>query len=63
MNYLSEIGDLKVRLSLDNAQFDRSVKSMNTTLKAMGQEIRGLQNKGKEWGSTVDGLKQKTRCL
>ncbi|GAB0170552.1 phage tail tape measure protein [Lysinibacillus sp. CTST325] len=56
---MAEIGDLKVKLSLDNAQFDRSVKSMNTTLKAMGQEIRGLQNKGKEWSSSIDGLKQK----
>lgn len=56
---MADIGDLKVKLSLDNAQFERSVTSMNKTLQAMGQEIRGLQNKGKDWGSSIDGLRQK----
>lgn len=56
---MTEIGNLAVRLSLDNAQFERSVKSMNTTLKAMGQEIRTLQNKGKDWGASLEGLRSK----
>lgn len=54
-----EVGDLRVRLSLDDAAFGRSITSMNRTLQAMGQEIRGLQNRGKEWGSSIDGLKTK----
>lgn len=54
-----DVGNLRVRLSLDNAQFERSIASMNRTLQAMGQEIRGLQNRGREWGSSIDGLRQK----
>ncbi|QDP99420.1 phage tail tape measure protein [Lysinibacillus fusiformis] len=54
-----DVGNLRVKLSLDNAQFERSVASMNRTLQAMGQEIRGLQNRGREWGSSIDGLRQK----
>ena len=56
---MADVGDLRVKLSLDNAQFERSVASMNRTLQAMGQEIRGLQNRGKEWGSSITGLSQK----
>ncbi|WP_052344227.1 phage tail tape measure protein [Bacillus ndiopicus] len=56
---MSEIGNLSVRLSLDNAQFERSVKSMSTTLKAIGQEIRTLQNRGKDWGASIEGLQAK----
>ncbi|MFJ5768150.1 phage tail tape measure protein [Lysinibacillus sp. NPDC093210] len=56
---MADVGDLRVRLSLDNAQFERSVASMNRTLQAMGQEIRGLQNRGREWGSTIEGLRSK----
>ncbi len=56
---MADVGDLRVKLSLDNAQFERSVASMNRTLQTMGQEIRGLQNRGKEWGSSIDGLKSK----
>ncbi|WP_107838625.1 phage tail tape measure protein [Metasolibacillus meyeri] len=54
-----DVGNLRVKLSLDNAQFERSVASMNRTLQAIGQEIRGLQNRGREWGSSIDGLRQK----
>src|SRR5690606_5766802 len=56
---MAEVGDLRVKLSLDTAQFDKSMASMNRTLQAMGQEIRGLQNKGKDWGASLDGLRQK----
>lgn len=56
---MAEVGDLKVKLSLDNAQFERSITQMNKTLQAMGQEIRTLQNKGQAWGSSLDGLKSK----
>lgn len=56
---MAEVGDLRVKLSLDNAQFEKSITSMNRTLQAVGQEIRGLQNKGKDWGASLDGLKQK----
>lgn len=56
---MADVGDLRVRLSLDNAQFERSVASMNRTLQAIGQEIRGLQNRGREWGSTIEGLRSK----
>lgn len=56
---MADVGDLRVKLSLTSADFERSVANMNRTLKAMGQEIRGLQNRGKEWGSSIEGLKQK----
>lgn len=56
---MAEVGNLAVRLSLDNTQFEKSIASMNRTLQAVGQEIRGLQNKGKDWGASLDGLKQK----
>ncbi|MEK4128548.1 phage tail tape measure protein [Solibacillus sp. FSL W8-0474] len=56
---MAEVGNLAVRLSLDNAQFEKSIASMNRTLQAMGQEVRGLQNKGKDWGASLDGLRQK----
>lgn len=58
-----EVGNLRVRLSLDNAQFERSAASMNRTLQAMGQEIRGLQNRGREWGSSIEGLRTKQEAL
>lgn len=54
-----DVGNLRVRLSMNSADFDRSIASMNRTLRAMGQEIRGLQNRGREWGSSIDGLRTK----
>ena len=56
---MADVGDLRVRLSLDDAQFGRSITSMNRTLQAMGQEIRGLQNRGKDWGNSINGLRTK----
>lgn len=56
---MAEVGNLSVRLSLDNAQFERSIASMNRTLTAMGQELRGLQNRGSEWGNSLEGLRTK----
>ena len=56
---MAEVGNLSVSMSLDDVNFQRSLASMNRSLLALGQEIKGLQNKGKDWGSSLDGLRQK----
>lgn len=56
---MSEVGNLSVKIGMDSAQFERSVASLNRSLLAMGQELKGIQNKGKEWGNSIDGLKAK----
>lgn len=58
-----EVGDLKVKLSLDSAQFDKSISSMERTMRAVGNELKGLKNKGSEWGSSITGLRSKQDTL
>lgn len=58
-----EVGSLRVKLGLDNAQFDRSVASLNKQLQMVGQEFRTLQNKGKDWGNSLEGLRSKQTKL
>lgn len=56
---MAEVGKLNVSMSLDDANFQRSLASMNRSLLALGQEIKGLQNKGKDWGNSLEGLRKK----
>lgn len=58
-----EVGNLKVKLGMDDAEFKKSLSSMERNLKTLGQQFRTLQNKGKDWGSTIDGLKSKQSKL
>ena len=51
-----EVGNLAVRLSLDSANFEQSMSSINRNLKALGQEMRGNQNLGRDWGNSIAGL-------
>ena len=59
----TEVGNLAVKLSLDSANFERSMSSIDRNLKAMGQEMRGLQNHGKTWGNSIAGLTTKQEGL
>lgn len=54
-----EIGALKVSLSLDSADFSRSMASVDRNLKTLGQEMRISQSRGKEWGNSITGLSTK----
>jgi len=59
-----EIGKLKVSLSLDGgAEFNRSLSSAERNLKTMGGELAILRQKGKDWGSSIDGLKTRQETL
>ncbi|TDL34580.1 hypothetical protein E2R51_02360 [Jeotgalibacillus sp. S-D1] len=58
-----EVGKLKVSLSLDSANFERSMASTERNIKTMGQELSILRNKGKDWGDSVEGLKTRQEAL
>ncbi len=59
-----EIGKLKVSLSLDGgAEFNRSLSSAERNLKTMGGELAIIRQKGKEWGSSIEGLKTRQETL
>lgn len=60
---MTEVGNLRVNLGLDSAQFDRSITSLNRQLQTVGQEFRTLQNKGKDWGNSLEGLRSKQTKL
>ncbi|QFF98789.1 phage tail tape measure protein [Psychrobacillus glaciei] len=58
-----EVGRLKVSLSIDSANFEKSISSIDRNLKAMGQEMASARNKGKDWGSSISGLTTKQDTL
>lgn len=59
----TEVGSLAVKLSLNSADFTKSMASIDRNLKAMGQEMRGMQNHGKAWGNSITGLTTKQEGL
>lgn len=58
-----EVGNLKVKLALDGADFQRSMASVDRSLKTLGQEMRINQNRGKEWGQSLQGLSTRKEAL
>jgi len=58
-----DIGNLAIKLSIDSAKFEQSMASIDRNLKAMGQEMRGLQNHGNAWGQSTAGLTSKQDAL
>ncbi|RDU35482.1 phage tail tape measure protein [Neobacillus piezotolerans] len=60
---MEEIGALKVSLSLESADFTRSMASIDRNLKTLGGELATIRNKGKEWGESIQGLTTKQDAL
>lgn len=58
-----EVGNLAVRISLDSANFEQSMASINRNLRTLGQEMRGNQNLGRDWGNSIAGLTTKQDTL
>jgi phage-related minor tail protein len=60
---MKRIGDLSVRVSLDATNINQSTQQINRNLKTLGGEMSIIRNKGKEWGSSLEGLSEKQRVL
>jgi TP901 family phage tail tape measure protein len=60
---LADVGSLAIRLSLDDADFSKSMSQVNRNLKTLGGEMAIIRNKGKDWGSSLQGLSEKQRVL
>lgn len=58
-----DIGSLRVSISMDEADFNQSLASVERNVKALGQEMSGIRAKGKEWGDSTEGLKTKQDAL
>ena len=58
-----DIGSLKVSLSMDGADFNQSLASVERNVKALGQEMSSIRAKGNEWGQSTEGLKTKQDAL
>lgn len=58
-----EVGNLKVKLGMDDAEFTKSISSLSRNMRAIGNELKGLKNKGTEWGNSLTGLKAKHDTL
>lgn len=59
----AEVGNLRVSLSMNSATFERSLTSIDRSLKTLGQEMSIVRNRGREWGTTTDGLRTKQETL
>ncbi len=57
------IGSLKVSLSLDSADFNKSMASIDRDVKTLGGELSTLRAKGKDWGQSLEGLTQRQDAL
>jgi TP901 family phage tail tape measure protein len=60
---LADVGSLAIRLSLDDAEFNQSMSQVNRNLKTLGGEMGIIRNKGKDWGSSLQGLSEKQKVL
>ncbi|KAA0944151.1 phage tail tape measure protein [Sporosarcina sp. ANT_H38] len=58
-----DIGSLAISLSIDSANFEQSMSSIDRNLRAMGQEMRSVQARGREWGASTDGLTTRQETL
>lgn len=58
-----EVGSLRVGLSIDSAEFDQSLSSVDRNLKALGGEMAIVRAKGKDWGNSLEGLGSKQKTL
>lgn len=59
----AEVGNLRVSLSMNSATFERSLASIDRSIKTLGQEMSIVRNRGREWGNTTDGLRSKQETL
>ncbi|MGF9979357.1 phage tail tape measure protein [Viridibacillus arvi] len=59
----AEVGNLRVSLSMNSATFERSLASIDRSIKTLGQEMSIMRNRGREWGNTTDGLRTKQETL
>lgn len=59
----AEVGNLRVSLSMNSATFERSLASIDRSIKTLGQEMSIVRNRGREWGNTTDGLRTKQETL
>ncbi|MGF9978673.1 phage tail tape measure protein [Viridibacillus arvi] len=59
----AEVGNLRVSLSMNSATFERSLASIDRSIKTLGQEMSIVRNRGREWGTTTDGLRTKQETL
>lgn len=59
----AEVGNLRVSLSMNSATFERSLASIDRSMRTLGQEMSIVRNRGREWGSTTDGLRTKQETL
>jgi TP901 family phage tail tape measure protein len=60
---LADVGSLAIRLSLDDADFSRSMSQVNRNLKTLGGEMAIIRSKGSDWGNSLQGLSEKQRVL
>ncbi|OMC87467.1 phage tail tape measure protein [Viridibacillus sp. FSL H7-0596] len=59
----AEVGNLRVSLSMNSATFERSLASIDRSMRTLGQEMSIVRNRGREWGNTTDGLRTKQETL
>ena len=58
-----DIGKLRVSLSLDGDDFNKSMASVERNIKATSQEMSIIRAKGDEWGRSAEGLSVKQETL
>lgn len=59
----TELGSLAVSLSLNADSFNGTISQVNQKMKAMGNELKAVQAKGKDFEQSIEGLKQKQDIL
>jgi phage-related minor tail protein len=60
---MADVGSLAISLSIDDANFKRSMSQVDRSLKTLGQEMSIIRGKGKDWGNSLDGLSSKQKAL
>ncbi|PFA66857.1 phage tail tape measure protein [Bacillus sp. AFS015802] len=60
---MADIGSLAIRLSLEDSDLNQSMSRVNRNLKTLGGEMAIIKGKGKDWGSSLQGLSEKQRVL
>src|SRR5699024_10295381 len=60
---MANVGDLRTRISMDSAQFERSLSTVNRALKGLKNEQRAVTSSGTGFARGVDELRNKSDVL
>ncbi|MEK4228970.1 phage tail tape measure protein [Solibacillus sp. FSL H8-0538] len=60
---MTSLGSLEVSLSLNAANFNKTIAQVDRHLKSMGSELQAIRAKGAAYENSIDGMRQKQDVL